>query len=375
MMEDGLVSKVGILTFWNVPNYGTFFQAYAMQKVLAQLLPDDEVVLIRWLHPGHYAAYYAYDNCPYHYKLINPRFYRNIIKRFLHRSQINGLKAFGVYYDVIPHTQEQGDAVEQCAFDYVVLGSDIIWDYSQPIFFHDPHLFGQGLQAKHIVAYAPSFGTVKVGQSAPQYVVDALGKMEAISVRDQNSADVVKDLSGREAEVVLDPTLLLDFWQDRNIKKPEIEGKYIAVYGSTFSPELVRGGRAYAAEHGLKLVCLDSLDDNFDWCDIHVGQREMDPFLWAGYFKHAEAVMTCTFHGLMFSLIFHRPIIFHPTSFIMDKASSLIDDLGLRKVLVEEQTFAGKVNWPWNYEDIQQKLNVQREKSMKFLQRALCHHE
>lgn len=362
--------KIGIFTFWDVPNYGTFMQAYALQQIIAKNYPEDKVLQISYLNRHHYKAYYSTINTNYFLFFINPRFYRDLCHRWQRRANIKSLKAFLSYYDSIPHTVNfEREKLKKASFDIVVLGSDIIWDYRQGIFGNDRFLFGNDFHAGRVIAYAPSFGTVKSSDEPPSYVVEGLNGLAAISVRDENSAKLVKQYTGKEVPVVLDPTLLMDA-DDENFVKPNIKN-YIIVYGSSFSSELIHGARKYANQHHLKLVCLDSLDDTFDWCDLNISQENLSPFSWCGYFKYAEAVFTCTYHGLMFGLIFKKRLIFHPTPFILDKASSLIEYLGLREVLVEEKSFEGKMDWTWDYEEIDRRLLPMKEKSLMYLKESL----
>jgi len=369
------MKKIAIYTFWNIPNYGTFMQAYALQKAIANLNANLDVQQIAYIDKVHYNAYYKIFNMNYRLYLINPHFYKNLLKRVINYKQIQQLKIFLNYYKQIPHTKNSSiEKIEKELFDVVVLGSDIIWDYSIDIFNQDVHLFGNGFNAKKIIAYAPSFGTIKSGMKVPSYVTKGLKNLDAISVRDENSANLVQKIAGGEAQVVIDPTFLVDFWQDENIKKPELDN-YIVVYGSSFTDELISGAQKYAHTHQLKLVCLSSLDDTFAWCDINVSQQNMTPFEWCGYFKHAAAVFTCTYHGLIFGLIFNKRIIFSPTQFILDKASSLIDYLELEDVLIKYQAFKEKADWSWNYTAINQRIDALREKSYSFLRNAIVNHE
>ena len=111
--------------------------------------------------------------------------------------------------------------LEQAKFDTVVLGSDIIWDYSFEIFDKDPFLFGSKLNAKKKISYAASFGTIKESEPIPEYVKKSLLDMDEISVRDLNSARIVEKIVGKKPEVVLDPTYLWDFTKDSNVIKPD----------------------------------------------------------------------------------------------------------------------------------------------------------
>lgn len=370
MRKTRKTRKIGILTSWSVPNYGAFMQAYALQNIISKMLPEDEVVQIAYLNKTHYDVYYSVLYAPHSFFLINPYFYIDFLRRFKRLLKIKQLKVFFDYFAVIPHTKNLDDkSIQEEKFDVVVLGSDIIWDYTQISFGKDEYVFGNHLQAEKVIAYAPSFGTVKEDKVPPQYVVDGLNRMSAIGVRDENSARLVKQYTGKDVLVVLDPTLLMDADDDKFLN-PEMKD-YIVVYGGVFTLELIRGAREYADKHRLKLVCLDSLDDTFDWCDVNVSQEGLTPFAWCGYFKHAKAIFTCTYHGLLFGLIFQKRIIFSPTQFILDKASSLIDYLDLREVLIEMKDFAEKADWNWDYAQIQPRFDVMKEKSLAYLKESL----
>lgn len=361
------MKEIGILTFWNVPNYGTFLQAYALQKVISSLDSNYDVKQIAYLDHKHYRKYYAINNNNYRYGIINPRTYKNIFKR-LFSSKIKELKLFLNYYkDFIPCTVPlTKKTLSTKHFDTIVLGSDIIWDYTIGFFNNDEFLFGNNLNSKNVLSYASSFGTVKAETVCPAYVKNCLKKLSVISVRDENSKKLVNQYVGRDSSLVCDPTILWDFMNDKNIPTVN-ESKYIVVYGSNFRPELIKGCVEYAKKNNLQIICLDSLDDTFDWCDKNIKQNELNPFQWLSYFKYAERIFTCTYHGLMFSLIFNKKTVFSPTEFIMNKASSLIDYLDLRSVLVDFSTFEEKADWEWDYNKINARFDELRQSSLNFL--------
>lgn len=365
------MKNIRILTFWNVPNYGTFMQAYALQKLISERYTDCDVKQLAYLHKRHFDMYYSI-NTNYRYWPINPRFYKTLVHQLLHWKDTKALRKFFEYYQVIPNSPlvTTGDAGTE-KINLLILGSDILWDYSIDFFGEDPYLFGNLIEAGRKISYAPSFGTVQVKNGYPEYVKAGLLELADISVREEKSQKIVRQISGRESEIVLDPTLLWDFNADPNIIKPSISDDYVIVYGSFFSPELIDGARAYCRSNKLKLVCLNSLDDKFDWCDITINQNDLDPFEWAGYFKHAKAVMTCTFHGLIFGLIFNKRIAFHPTEFIMHKATSIIETFGLNDVLVKFTSFEEKVNWEWDYTAINQRIDAAKSASLEFLDRNI----
>ena len=352
------MKKIRILTFWGVPNYGCFLQAYALQKVLQNQFPDCDVKHIAHLHQKHYESYYEKSITG-----LNVESLKNMLSNLRRYKDISSSKEFLKYYDVIPN--ERINDIDY--MDSLILGSDIIWDYAISKLGNDPYLFGCNLEAYKKIAYAPSCGTVTSETAIPEYVKSSLQDLNSISVRDKKSQKIVENITGKCPMIVLDPTLLYDFNTDDNIKKPGINEKFIVVYGSYFTDVMIKEDQEYANENELSIVCLSSLDDKYSWCDITINQDKLTPFEWLGYFKYAESIMTCTYHGLLFGLIFKKKIVFNMTEFIMNKAEILIDELGLSEVLTSKTGFKEKISWDWDYRYISKKIDDMRTDSMKYL--------
>lgn len=318
---------VGILTFWGVPNYGTFAQAYALQKTVQKLRPDLDVRQIAYLNPTHYDFYFSkWPKCG----VRNPAFLPALLQNLRKDSVQNQRKAiFEEGYRTIPHTpQLSAKDLKKTKFRTVILGSDIVWDYSIPVFGDDPFLFGNGLLADKVISYAASFGTVKPGQEAPNFVKSGIRGLRHTAVRDENSAEIVKELSGEMPPVVLDPVWMWDFSTDENVVVPAYQN-YLVVYGQDFTEDFIEQTICYAKEKNLKTICLDCNEDSYTWCDVLIKQQDLSVYEWLGMFKGAQAVATSTFHGLTFGLVFEKPLAFCRTDFIMAKAGSFLKKLGL----------------------------------------------
>lgn len=361
---------MGILTFWNVPNYGTYAQAYALQKVVNSYCSDRDVKQIAYLNKKHYRFYYS--KLP-QAGIWSRMFYRNILKHIVPTSSYNKRrKLFLESYQQIPHTEEMdAEQLSKEKFYNLILGSDIIWDYSFDVFDNDPYLYGINIEAKIKVAYAASFGTVRKEDEHPSYVVDGLRELNAISVRDENSAEIVEKITGTRPTIVLDPTWLWDFKTDSNIVDPNYEN-YMVVYGQDFTKRFISETVEYAREHNLKLVCLDCNNDNYKWCDVVIKQHELTPFEWIGYFREAEAIATSTYHGLTFGLIFEKKLAFCRSDFIIAKASSFLKELGLYELYDKENSSVKEMlDYTTNYNDAQEYIERKRNDSKAFLMEAL----
>lgn len=360
--------SIGIQTFWNVPNYGTFAQAYALQKVLQQINENKDVRQIAHLDQHHFDFYYNYKAYLRAYPIWKKAFWKSF---FIKTQNLDAKeKIFFKAYNSIPHTDSIDlTNVKKYQFEKIFLGSDIVWDYSVEVFNNDPLLFGIGYSAE-INAYAASFGTVSTDAELPDYVKKALMQMRYISVRDEKSAELVRKVTGKKPKIVLDPTWLWNFNDDNNIQKPD-EENYILVYGQDFTIDFIENLRKYANEYKMKLIALDCNDDHYDWCDKMINQSELSPYQWIGYFKYALKIATSTFHGITFSLIFNKNFAFCKTDFIMAKVDEFLKEIGLFNLFDGNQNDVyGMFNYDFNYPFINEVIANKKQDSLKFLRKA-----
>jgi len=369
--------KIGIITHWNVPNYGSFLQAYALRNVIESLLPDSQVELISYIKPIHIKVYYSFEvHELYRWWIINPSFYADVMRRIGQKNVISKRRSFKNYYDKnIPHSKKmKSKDIYKQDYDFVVLGSDILWDYSVNYFGKDPVLFGINTTKNKKISYAASFGTVKRNANHPEYVEKGLKQLSATSVRDANSSLIVNDITGEKPKVVLDPTLLWDFTNDKCVSSPEIKEDYMVVYGTEFSKEQIEAAITFARNHGLRIVSIDGDKGNIPWADDEIEIPDLSPMQWVGYIKNASLVMTCTFHGLMFSLIYNKRLFFNATQFMRDKAESIITRYGLNDVLLQNKSFNQQIAFDWEtaYERINEQIEIDRMDSMDYLKKSLC---
>ena len=360
---------IGIQTFWNVPNYGTFAQAYALQKVIQEMNPNRDVRQIAHLDQHHFNFYFNKKK----YLRTYPIWKRAFWKSFFVETEGEKLKEtlFLNAYNAIPHTDIINVmTLDKYQFDKIFIGSDIVWDYSIDVFNHDSLLYGAGYYANEVYAYAASLGTVPVDANLPEYVKNALKQMKYISVRDEKSAEIVKKVTGIRPEIVLDPTWLWNFDKDSAIVKPDDED-YILVYGQDFTSGFINNLKKYAKDSKKKIIVLDCNEDHYSWCDKLIKQAELSPFQWIGYFKYASSVATSTFHGITFSLIFNKKFAFCKSDFIMAKIDKFLKKLELFDLFDKNQDDVYEMlNHDFNYPFINDVIASERKKSLNFLRKA-----
>lgn len=355
---------IGIYTFWNVPNYGTFAQAYALQKAIQKMYPDRDVRQISYLDDIHYKFYYSkIPRC----KFWKRRFVKELIRRNT-KSAREKCKLFLENYNTIPHTEVfSRDSLKEADFNTVVIGSDIVWDYSFECFNHDRFLFGLDFNAKKIVSYAASFGTITNDMKQPQYVIEGISGFSKITVREENSANIVEEIIGEKPKIVLDPTWIWDFKTDPLVETSNYTN-YMVVYGQDFTNKFIDEIIEYSKRKNLKIICLDCNHDNYLWCDILLKQDQLSPYQWFGIFKDAEAVATSTFHGLTFALIFNKKLAFCKSDFILAKAGVFLKELGLYELYTDDKnTVIDMLERDWDYTEINKYIKKMRKESLEIL--------
>jgi len=341
--------KVGILTFHDGINYGTFFQVYALQSFLIQ--HGFDCLVINYKSVGFTKREYQVF-----LKLRRPAYtMRNIWKIAQFKKAQKKLRLTRRIF--------RQKRLSTLSFDRVIIGSDEVWNFGTKRIGYDPIYFSQGLQADRIISYAASFGSTKVDEALPEQLKDSLKRIECISVRDENSANIMRAISDKPVQIVLDPTFLVDFKSEAIL--PCDKG-FILVYGA-FNRNMVHRILEYARFVGKKTV---SVGYRLPWCDISLDT--LSPLQWLGYFANCDCVITTMFHGLIYSLLNEKEFCMFRTPYRGNKLGNLPSDLGLSNYVVDENAslkdvFARQID----YSKVNPTIETRRRQSEKFLLEAL----
>ena len=197
--------KTGLLTFYHIHHYGAVLQAAALQNVVEQLGHTCEIIdyyvnqdnhLFRF--PGTPGAAAADVHTLLHYPPLRTRY-----ERFETFAR-NRLHLTPQRYRTLEELRRA-----DLSYDVLLCGSDQIWN---PFIFpdrqFDPVFFGAFSTARK-VAYAPSFGTAHFPPDMMETLRELLKSFNALSVREENASETVREVLGYPVPVVLDPTLLL----------------------------------------------------------------------------------------------------------------------------------------------------------------------
>lgn len=345
--------KIGILTQPLHNNYGGVMQAFALQTVLKRMGHQpinlsrkyyDKLSYRRYiLNVGSFLKclfriYILHDNrwvlmnpfkegyCPHKCK---PAVTKEALSCFVksHIEQSSNVYSSKVLYSI----------VDELSLDAIVVGSDQVWreDYSPCITDYFLHFLPKDNRLKKI-AYAASFGTDLLNISSENLSAcqEGIKQFQAISVRENSGLDILAEQFGREAIQVLDPTLLLSMQDyDKLIAEECISSSSTGVVSyvlddTSYKTDILQAVQQYFLSSQVTRLKMHPLFEPDDCIIPTMGQ-------WLQSIRDAEFVITDSFHGCVFSIIFRKPFIAIGNEFRgLDRFRTLLGDFGLMNRLV-----------------------------------------
>lgn len=336
--------RVGIVTLQSAFNYGAFLQAYALQETIESM--------------GHTVKFLNISNSE-----STRRRYRTLLTKRPRKLFFN-FKRYKVFSEAqrLLHICAEPYSVKRPRYDLIVIGSDEVWNVKNSTFAVLPEFFGKGLNASRVITYAPSAGKTTYGDLVGNSdVSEGFRNITDFSVRDSNASEIVEKIANKTAKRVLDPAFLIDYDNKKDRGK---ENGYAIVYTYHFNNEKIQKTKSFARARGLKLVspCFYN-----NWCDEVTMPT---PFAFLKLLKNADYVVTDTFHGTIFSIIYRKRFGAFASEKI--KVFSLLSSFGLsQRNLSEAPNIAGVMDRPIDYRRVQRGIDSARCNSISFLQRCL----
>lgn len=358
--------KTGTITFHCSLNFGSVLQTFALQKMQQKLGVDNEVIN------------YIYDNDARRYELFRTHLYKSnplyFVADLLTLSMTKRRKAAYDKFNerFIRTTEEEFHESEEIRkivdrYDAVICGSDQIWNtYATkqvvPAFFLDFAKDSDKLR----VAYAPSLGRATIESQNIDDFEYYLRNIDRISVREKSSVLVVKQLTDKEVMQVLDPVLLLETNDyDEIITPVDIDGKYIFYYALEKNRTITEYVAKLAENSGFTVVYFSKWKLPFK---KGFNIFTCDPGQYLYLLKNAEYVVTNSFHGTAFSVLFQKQFVTFTTQHSYPRMVDLLKIIGL-----EDRIQKGKldINSIIDYEYVQEQLIKEKEKSIAYLINSL----
>lgn len=339
--------KIAIMTQPLGKNYGGIMQAWALQQVLKRMGHEPVTIDRQPAQPSvtYNAARLAYRAAM---KAVGKRKVSINFERYL-PTILQHTQSFISQHiamsEKLASTEGLRAHFEHNNYDAVIVGSDQTWRprYSPNIY----NFFLDFLQDKPIkrIAYASSFGVAQweFTEQQTRRCAELAKQFDAISVREDSGVTLCRNHLGVAAIEVLDPTLLLakqDYVQLFGLDRLRDIPEGVYTYFLDKSPEKLVLAKQASEELGEAIYSCQakySLGENAsDWL---IGYTMPDIRDWLAGFANAKFVLTDSFHGVVFSIIFNKPfLVINNKSRGSSRLTSLLGKLGLMSAIIDENS-------------------------------------
>lgn len=364
--------KTGLLTFYHIHHYGAALQAAATKLSVEALgAPCD---IIRYYVNQNNALFRRPDSLGALAADLHTLRHYPALKRRYERFNAFEKGVLGVLEKPYGSFDELRKA--NLPYQLLISGSDQIWN---PLIFpdrrFDPAFFGQFSYARKI-AYAPSFGLPRLPDGMEEELKRYLESYSHLSVREPSGADILRGATGKDVPVVLDPVLLrtaAQWAQDAAPPSASPNGPYILCY--FIHPPALLSPYVRLASDFLKFPVVQLCGTRrkaapYAHCVLDAGPAEF-----VRLFHDAAFVLTNSFHGTAFSVLFQKPFLTAVAPSEQSDPESarsyqLLRRLGLtRRIVGLGQTDA--LDAPIDWQDASEILHDEREKSLSYLRQAV----
>lgn len=381
--------KFGIITLVS-DNYGNKYQNYAVETLMKkygevetfrleeclQVNFNNKKSMIQKLQPSYIKQVlisrmmYRYDLNNAERSLLGNMLYIQKNKRKLlkvrecrHKKFENFEKEYLHISDkIITHDNTDFEWVDQ--YDYFICGSDQIWNPGYATT-SDLAFLSFSPKVKNI-ALAPSFGVSVIPENMSELYKKGLEGIEVLSVREEAGKKIIYELTKRESEVLVDPTMAIDVtvWREMEREpKAKLPRKYILCYFlGRVNKQYKVAIRKLAKEKGLEIIPL---------FDIEFPEYyTLDPTEVLYCIDNAEMVVTDSFHGSVFSILFHKDFaVFERNEggFSMNsRLDTLLEWFGLEDRVFNNFFVERSVDWT----EVDMKIAYARDKYTQYLKKC-----
>lgn len=338
------MKNIGIITFQNASNYGAVCQAFALKKTVEKI--------------GLNASVINYDSPNMALKSVQQSQFKEFINGHLNLTK--------------EYLSKQ--EIDITGFDAIISGSDQVWN---------PRLTGGDMTyfldfvPEHIkkVSYAASIGLngdlfMEYKDVFEKYVPTFSG----ISLREETHVDYIQSIA-KDKEVIasIDPSLLLtsnEYLEAFNLPDNRSED-YIFVFSYALDPKMYDFANMLSLKSGYKIVALSPYNGGNYVSGTKI-MRKVPPVEWLQLFNSAKMIITDSFHGMMFSIVFNKPFYaYTPNRSNVARVRDILKKLNLEDRKLTNITNVAETVWEMDYTKVNEILEMERKKSLEYLKNQL----
>lgn len=364
--------KAGILTFHNTLNYGACLQAFATQEVLKRMGVDVKIIDYRSKAlEVHYSLH--------HYKSLLKYKGISTMLPFIAADVLNlklnyfESKTFNDWYEnnyILTSKCKSLLDLKKCTKDYdvCIVGSDQVWNSEITEGYDDAYFLDFCNFRTKRISYAASIGKDVLTSEDVEFLSTKLSKFDNISLREATHIKTLSETLNRNVENVVDPTLILtssEWNKALNIGSPLVKEKYIFFHSINSPTELTNAAIKLQKATSLRIVRIGK-HSKFD---NEMLFKAANPTDFVNLISNAEYIVTDSFHGLAFSIIYRKQFISILGNGRNSRILNLLTQIGLKNNAYKDFAFETLEDIAVNYsENVENRISELRSFGKSFLE-------
>lgn len=368
------MKKIGIITFHFENNYGAVLQAYSLQNNIKELGYQTEIIDFR--SKNMLEAYNCKSLKQKVHKLLSYYWIKNLDKKFRYFRN-NYLVLSSKQYNFTYELENIN-----LNYDILIAGSDQIWNQSidyQKAFY----LEIKGAENLKKISYASSLGKEKLEECDNKEVLEYINGLKYISVREDKTKEYLEKELKRKVYHVLDPVFLTskDKWLkiSKNINSKYLENGYILIYQMEKNDKILEIADKIANYLKKNIIYLDVASPRIKTIIKNPFSKykklfNIGPQEFLSLINNADCIITNSFHGVVFSILFNRPFLNIKHSKRNLRMESLIRIVKIEEKILKpiDYNLTGEELYKLSNIKINEKyLKIEIEKSKQYLKMAL----
>lgn len=336
--------KVGIITFNRAINYGAVLQSFALKNKVISLGHDCTII-------NYYCKEVEDGASPFYLKSLSVKEILITICQIRMRLVKNKkFKEFTEKHLDCSSKQVDRDSIGclKNSYNAIITGSDQVWNY-EITGLDENYFLSFASDATRKISYGVSFGVASIPAKYKETYRKLLSYIDEISVRESSGADIIKELLGFQPPIVIDPVFLLgeNEWLEIAVE-PHMKEEYILVYSINKS-KCYQIAESIRNETGELIVGLQTPMSNRVKCKK---VRDESPEEFLGWFKNAKYIVTDSFHGTAFSLLFNK-------QFVLCSGGTGVNRLSRQQTLLDIVHLEDRICSPKEYRKIYDKIDYE----------------
>jgi hypothetical protein len=359
--------KTFTVTYHHTTNYGALLQAFALHHTI-KVLGHENVIFEYPERGGMYVklstnSFYEFSKTLYinYLTFIRRKQIQRLRSRFEQFKKTN-MNLSRIYTSMQDLKEDPPDA------DCLIVGSDQVWNLNTNPEFVPARFLDFGAEELLRFSYAASIERMDYTEDQKEYVREKLARFKGISLREESARLYIESFTGYNCERVLDPVFLLtkSDWSEV-AEQPRIKQPYILCYQVQGNARMQEVANKLHKETGYPIVSVNC--DSVNRINSHYTIFDASPQEFLGLYQNASIVVSASFHGTAFGIIYNKPTYGLVRQQGTRRISELLTLFDMKEFIIDSKSAIPSPSV--DYDRVNTRIEQEREKSINFLLRML----